>query len=148
MKQFYTNLYSSSHPDTECADFQALLNIENLLVLSETDKQCCEGDVTIEECKSALDRMQIGKSPGCDGLTVEFYKAFWPIIGNILVEVLNFSSTKGELSPSQKRGVITLLQKRGKDPTLIKNWRPVSLTNVDYKILTKSLAIRMEKSFT
>ena len=54
LKQFYTNLYSSSHPDTECADFQALLNTENLLVLPETDKQCCEGDVTIEECKRCI----------------------------------------------------------------------------------------------
>ena len=41
--------------------------------------------------------------------------------------------------------MITLLQKKGRDPDLIKNWRPVSLTNVDYKILTKSLAMRTEE---
>ena len=67
------------------------------------------------------------------------------MLGETITEVFNYSVDKGELSESQKRGIITLLQKKGKDPLLIKNWRPVSLTNVDYKILTKSLAIRIEK---
>ena len=58
---------------------------------------------------------------------------------------INYSAIHGELSQSQKRGVITLLEKRGKNPDLIKNWRPVSLTNVDYKILTKTLALRTEE---
>ena len=88
--------------------------------------------------------MQNGKSPGCDGITAEFYKVFWPVIGQTLVDTLNYSAIHGELSNSQKRGVITLLQKRGKDAQLIKNWRPISLTNVDYKLLTKSLAMRTE----
>ena len=46
---------------------------------------------------------------------------------------------------NNKRGVITLLEKRGKNPDFIKNWRPVSLTNVDYKILTKTLALRTKE---
>ena len=75
--------------------------------------------------------MKSGKSPGCDGLTADFNRKFWRILGQILVDTLDYSFIKGALSESQKRGVITLLQKRGKDPLLIKNWRPVSLTNVD-----------------
>ena len=49
-----------------------------------------------------------------------------------------------ELSESQRRGTIKLLQKRGRDPTLMQNWRPGSVTNVDYEILTKAFAIRTE----
>ena len=68
-----------------------------------------------------------------------FLQKFWPVIGQTVVDTLNYAYKHGELSESQKRGVITLLQKRGKDSLLIKNWRPVSLTNVDYKILTKAI---------
>ena len=38
-----------------------------------------------------------------------------------------------------------MLEKRGKNPDFIKNWRPVSLINVDYKILTKTLALRTKE---
>ena len=145
LKEFYSNLYSSHNPNYHTLEFDQLLGTPGLGCLTEDEKQSCEGDLTIAECELALNRMQLGKSPGCDGLTVDFYKRFWPVIGTTLVETLNYAAQKGELSQSQKRAVITLLQKRGKDPELIKNWRPVSLNNVDYKILTKSLAIRTEK---
>ena len=41
---------------------------------------------------------------------------------------------------SQKQGVITLIPKKDKDPSRLKNWRPITLLNTDYKILTKYLA--------
>ena len=65
----------------------------------------------------------------------------WPIIGNILVRAVNVANQKGELSTSQKQAVITLLDK-GKDRNQIKNWRPISLLNADYKIISKALANR------
>ena len=49
----------------------------------------CEGLVTIEECTLAIDKMKQNKSPGLDGLTVEFYQAFWPLLGNFLIGVYN-----------------------------------------------------------
>ena len=52
---------------------------------------------------------------------------------------------KGELSISQKQAVIKLLEKKGRDKRLIKNWRQISLLNVDVKLLTKSLATKMKK---
>ena len=88
--------------------------------------------------------MSMGKSPGCDGLTTDFYKLMWPQVGQTLIDSFNYSFEHSELSQSQKRGVITLLQKKGKDPNFIKNLRPISLTNTDYKILTKTLAKRTE----
>ena len=66
------------------------------------------------------------KSPGNDGLTVEFYLVFWPMFGSLLVESLNYAFEYGELSNSQKQGVITEVEKKGKDKRQIKNWRPIS----------------------
>ena len=96
----------------------------------------------MEECWQALNFFKQNKSPGCDGLTSEFYQKFWKEMGPKLVQTLNSGKQNGRLSQSQRRGVITLLEKRGKDSSKIKNWRPVSLLNVDYKILTKTLAKR------
>ena len=112
-----------------------------------TDEQrdACEGYLTLQECYNSLKLFKQNKSPGCDGLPAEFYLAFWPEIGYKLVTSLNYCLDKNMLSLSQRRGVITLLEKKGKDPQQIKNWRPVTLLNTDYKILTKSLSRRIEK---
>ena len=58
---------------------------------------------------------------------------------------LNEAFDTGELSSSQKQGVITLIEKEGKDNLQIKNYRPITLLNVDYKILSKVLAKRIKE---
>ena len=68
---------------------------------------------------------------------------FWDL-GSILVETLNYSYDEGELSSSQKQAVITLIEKKGKDKRYIRNWRPISLLNVDLKIASKALALRIK----
>ena len=70
--------------------------------------------------------------------------AFWPVLGKHLVNSFNYAHNYGELSNSQKQAVITLVEKKGKDKRLIKNWRPISLINVDTKIVSKALAKRLE----
>lgn len=52
------------------------------------------------------------------------------------------------MSVSQKQSIITLLPKRDKDTRLLKNWRPISLLNVDYKIMAKCIAIRLKLVLT
>ena len=85
-----------------------------------------------------------GRSPGSDGLSAEFYLAFWKVLGENLIEVFNASFSSGHLPPSLRRALITLLFKKGDrlDP---KNWRPISLLNSDYKILARILAGRLSK---
>ena len=88
--------------------------------------------------------MDTGKSPGIDGLIAEFYIAFWAVLGGELAEVLNYGFQHGQLSVSQRRGLLSLIfQKGGKRD--LRNWRPISLLCVDYKIGTKALAARLQK---
>ena len=105
----------------------------------------CEGKVTRNECFEVLKEMKFNKSPGNDGFTVEFYYTFWPVLGEILVQALNEAYIKGELSTSQKQGVITLLEKEGNHAMYVHNYRPITLLNVDYKMLSKVLAKRIKK---
>ena len=89
--------------------------------------------------------MKNGKSPGNHGLTKEFYVCFFEEVGWLVCKTLNFSFDNGELSASQKRAVITLIEKKDRDKRLVKNWRPISLINVDCKIALKALASRLKK---
>ena len=98
----------------------------------------------MSECFAALKTFKKNRTPGNDGLTVEFYLAFSPLVGKCLVECLNFAHHHAELSTSLKQAMITLIEKKDKDKRLLKNWRPISLINMDVKIVSKAMAMRLE----
>ena len=89
--------------------------------------------------------MNNGKSPGSDGLTTEFFKIFWNTIKSFYIKSVNYSYEHNTLTTIQNQGIITLLPKKDKDLTSLGNWRPISLLNIDYKIITKTIANRMKK---
>ena len=88
--------------------------------------------------------MDSDKTPGTDGLPSEFYKVFWDELADILIGALNYSHENGELPMSQRRGIIKLIPKKDAELNLIKNWRPLTVLNCDYKIATKALANRIK----
>ena len=135
------NLYTAEPVDLKCQDW--LLNQLDTTLTSENQEKC-EGALALSKCSEALSQMQTNKSPGVDGFPVEFYRRFWSSLGQDLVELLNYSYEHGQLSDSQKQGIIRLLYKKD-DPLLLKNWCPISLLNTDYKICTKVLANRLKK---
>ena len=71
--------------------------------------------LTVDECYKSLQLFESSKSLGNDGLTVEFYRAFWHILGSVMVDSLNCSYEYGELSNSQKEAFITSIEKKDKD---------------------------------
>ena len=89
--------------------------------------------------------MKNNKSPGSDGFTTEFYKFFWRDLGVFLVRSLNYGFSIGNLSVTQKQGVISILPKSDKAREYLKNWRPVSLLNVSYKIVSSCIANRIKQ---
>ena len=90
--------------------------------------------------------MQNNKTPGNDDLTEELYVCFFIELGKLLVETLNLSYENGELKYIPKAGSYYLDSKeKDKDSRLIKNWRPISLINVDVKVASKALAKRTKK---
>ena len=67
------------------------------------------------------------------------------MFGRDLVDSFNSTCNTGEMSISQRRGVITLVPKEDSDLELLKNWHPITLLNLDYKIMSKIIARRKEK---
>ena len=84
------------------------------------------------------------KSPGNDGLTKEFFETFWSEIKKTFLSCVIHSFDKGELCTSQRQAIIKLIEKKDKDKRLIQNWRPISLLNVDVKIISKALSKRLK----
>ena len=85
------------------------------------------------------------KSPGEDGFTKEFYQTFFDLLCKDLLNSYIEAFQQGSLSISQRRGTITLIPKEEFNLTDLKNWRPITLLNIDYKIISKVLAKRVEQ---
>ena len=145
IKQFYSKLYSKvDRPEPVQLEYNMFLNAD-LPRLSDAERLKLEADVTEEELFRTLQTFKTNKSPGNDGLSAEFFTFFWDDLKGLLMKAIKESFAEGELSTSQKQGIITLLEKSGKDKCFIKNWRPISLLNIDTKLISKCLALRLIK---
>lgn len=138
---FYRGLYKAGlqeEPEGTMSFFEGLPQV------CEEDNVELEAPVSAQELQEALQSLQSRKAPGIDGLPADFYKVFWPVLGEDLLVVLRDSLSKGQLPLNCRRAVLTLLPKKV-DLQDIKNWRPVSLLCTDYKLLSKVLARRLKK---
>ena len=143
--RFYQELYTSQNKkadNTRATEF--FLNNLNIPGLTEQQRLSCEEKITLNECAKALETFQLNKAPGNDGIPIEFYETFWSLISEPFIRCANECFEKGDLSSSQKQAVITLIEKKGKDRSFLENWRPISLVNVDAKIISKVLATRIK----
>ena len=89
--------------------------------------------------------MENHKSPGNDRLTKEFYCTFWNEIKNIFINSLRESKCLKALSTSRRQAIIRLIEKPNEGKQFISNWRPISLLNVDQKLISKTFAARLKK---
>ena len=113
MENFCKTLYpSQTSDDTFNASAPSFLNCDNIKRLDGDHQKACKGLITEEECLSALKQLSKNKTPGSDGLTAEFYLCFWEYVATPLKDCLNDAYHCGEMSISQRSGVISLLPKK------------------------------------
>ena len=96
------------------------------------------------EILDTLTGLPLGKTPGLDGLPVKFYRTMWSFIKGDYMTMIEQVYQTQDLSNTQRKGAIRLIFKK-EDRYNLKNYRPVSLINVDVKIITKALAKRIGK---
>ena len=94
-KEFYCDLYSDKLETPEHLKIEYLGKV-NCTQLSSIEQASCEGILTLYECGIALKSMKKNKSPGNDGLTVEFYQKNWHWVGKLLLDSLNKSYSEGK----------------------------------------------------
>ena len=138
-EEYYTDLFTEEEIDLSAQN--ELLSFVTAR-LPDAKRECCEGPLSLAEATEALRLSSRNKTPGPDGLSVEFYATFWSRLGPLLVDTFNECLAVGDLCESMKASVTRLVHKKD-DRRLLKNWRPISLLNVDYKICSKALSLRL-----
>ena len=116
----------------------------NFRSLSSNSTESMSGPVIKQERLIALLKMSNNKSPGSDGFSVEFYKVFWNDLNDLFLQSYQFLCDVGVLTATQREDIIILISKRNKDPLLPSSHRPITLLNIDYKIIATVINSKMK----
>jgi len=142
---YYDNLYKSENISDNSIDLYLKQVASPKLSSKQRDE--CDKELSYEELYDVISKLKTGKSPGTDGLTPEFYQCFYEDIKSHLMSMLEECYVSGELCDTMKQALITLIHKGG-DTAEVKNYRPISLTNYDYKILAFIMSSRIQNVIT
>ena len=137
VENFYRTLYLEKNVSDD-----TLKEVLTVLEKSVNDSVLLSQDFTMSELNESLKSFKKGKSPGQDGLPLEFYLTFWDILAPDLMTVFMDLERLDKLPDSFREGIVTLIGKKG-DKTDMTNWRPITLLNLDCKLFSKILASRM-----
>ena len=135
-KNFYEQLYQDEEVNFTLQNTTSIKVPENI-------KEDQNIQLTVEDLESAIKRMNNNKTPGYDGLPIEFYKVFWVQIKSIFMLMMEECYAQEYMHQSARQGILNLIPKAQKDTRYIKNLRPITLLNTDYKIIEKAVADKM-----
>ena len=138
IRNFYKNLYESV-PEEINVDPNFFRNV------SPVDQAAADDvtrRITIQDLEATLATCA-DSSPGPDGIPYSYLKHFWADFGVVLVNAWHYSLGIGELPPSHQKSYLRLIPKAGKDSRVISNLRPITLSNTDHKLITKTYSRKM-----
>ena len=111
--------------------------------ISSQQKAYLDELITNEELDKVVPKLQKHKTPGPDGIPAEFYQEFWHLFDDIYLEFVN-AVKESALPRGKNTSITTLFYKERGDIYLLTNYRPIALMNVDVKIITKLLSMRLQ----
>ena len=144
-KLFYENLYTCKEHELNNINIEEFNRFTHDK-LSDEDALALECKISLNELSACLKNMNNNKSPGSDGFSVEFFKFFWKDLKYFIYNSINRAFEVNELSITQKEGVITCIPKGNKPKEYLKNWRPICLLNVIYKMCSGCIAGRIKNT--
>ena len=136
---YYSDLFRAGKTNKQ---YQSEILNKPKVKISQNKQSFCDKDFELTELEEGMKKLPVGRSPGLDGLPVEFYRKMWPNLKLDFLEMVKEVRNTKNLSDSQNKGVIRLIFKK-EDRSYMKFYRPISLLNVDVKVITKTLALRL-----
>ena len=136
-RTFYSKLYGKD----QNVNF-SLKNSYDIKVPEDIEVQQ-DQQISMVEIHTAIKAMSNDKTPGQDGIPIDFYKVFWTRISTLFFDMVMQCFDLKHLHASARKGILNLIPKANKDTRLIKNLRPITLLNTDYKIIEKVIANKM-----
>ena len=144
VEEFYKTLYEKG--DSKKGNACSLPNfLKNLKKAYPENVNDINTPLTITDLKKTLDSCT-DSAPGPDGIPYSIIKLTWSLFGPLLLNSWIFAQTTGILTHSHEESYLKLLPKDGKDLKYLKNWRPITLSNCDFKIITKTFANKLSKN--
>ncbi|XP_024004020.1 uncharacterized protein LOC112081493 [Eutrema salsugineum] len=129
--------------DSNTAFFHRVIRTFTKFRCSDEEKQSLQAPVSAEDVKREVFSLPRNKTPGPDGFTGEFYRCTWDIIGEDLTKAVREFFESGKLLKQWNCTAISLIPKRVGADKLV-DFRPISLCNVVYKVISKILARRLQ----
>ena len=126
-------------------EMDTFLAKHNLLRLNQEEIENTNRQMTNTEIETVIKNLPTNKSPGPDGFTGKFYQTFREELPAILLKLFQNIAEGGILPNSFYKATITWIRKPDKDVTKKENYRPISLMNIDAKILNKIVANRIQQ---
>ena len=139
---FYAKLYER----VPILHDKAIVFLDSLDNITDSQREECDLQITAAELTEALSTLKANTAPGPCGWTAEFFKHFWDILCPVFLAAVNEIYERGTLPDSFSSSVTTLIPKKGKDKRFIENLRPISLLPVPYKIIAKTMALRLTRA--
>ena len=143
MRDYYKQLYANKMDNLE--EMDKFLEKHNLPRLNQEERENINRPITSTELEIVFKNFPTNKSPGTDGFKGKLYQTFREELTPILIKLLQNITEGGTLPNSFYKVTITLIPKPDKDATKKENQRPMSLTNIDAKVLNKILANRIQQ---
>ena len=140
--KYYAHVYKSSVPKSAEESRELLAEIQ-LPELTGEQKKALDADITVNEIEQAIHGLKSGKAPGPNGLPIEFYKLQTDTLAPYLLRMFLECREQGSLPEDQRLATIVVLHKEGKPRDDCAGYRPISLLNVEAKVLAKVLASRL-----